>query len=516
MTTPHTVDRHARESSGHGGRRLALLVLCTLVFLTFLDNTVVSVGLGNIQTDLKAGVTDLQWVVGGYALSFASIMLACGMIGDELGRKIVMLSGAGVFCAGSVLCALAPNPPVLIAGRVVMGLGAAASEPGTLSMLRHIYTDERQRTRAIGVWAATTGLALALGPVIGGAIVGVWSWRGIFWFNLFFGLAALLTAIVVLPESSNPDAARVDTAGTFLGAGALALLIFAIIDAETAGFGSPLVVVLLIIAALLAAVFVWWERRARHPLLDLKYLRVPAFSAANITACCTYFATFAIFFFTALYLNEVANSSGYQIAAVFTPMALLMIAASLLTGLWTAAVGPRIPVAAGCALFAAGLLLSGLFLHPHPDYVPLAVSLAVAGTGIGITIVPITSTVMASVPPERSGMAASATNTAREIGAVTGVAVLGALVYGQLSASLTHRFVELGVPLVFRNIVLQALETGQIPQNTSAYAGYGKLVGEVINAAYSAFGDGLHAALYLSAGLVLASGALAAITLRTR
>src|SRR5215472_3542412 len=198
-------------STGVGQQRanaVALAALCTLLFLTFLDNTVVSVALGSLQTDLKASVGELQWIIGAYALTFASIMLACGMIGDELGRKKVMLSGAGVFCAGSVLCALAPNPQVLIAGRAVMGLGAAASEPGTLSVLRQIYDDGRARARAIGVWAAVSGLALALGPVIGGAIIGVWSWRGIFWFNLAFGLAALLVAAFVVPESADPRAAR--------------------------------------------------------------------------------------------------------------------------------------------------------------------------------------------------------------------------------------------------------------------------------------------------------------------
>jgi EmrB/QacA subfamily drug resistance transporter len=504
----------ARNSTGHGGRRIALAALCTLLFLTFLDNTVVSVALGDIQTSLKAGVGDLQWVVGGYALSFASLMLACGMIGDELGRKIVMLTGAGVFCAGSVLCALAPNPAVLIAGRVVMGMGAAASEPGTLSMLRHLFTDERQRARAVGVWAATTGLALAAGPVIGGAITGAWNWRGIFWFNLFFGLAALITAAIVLPESSDPAAHRVDTAGTFLGAGALALLIFAIIHAETTGFGSALVIGFLCGAAVLAAVFFWWEFRVPYPLLDPRYFRIPGFGAANVVAGCTYFATFAIFFFTALYLNEVSNSSGYRLAAVFAPMAVVMIAASALTGVWTARIGPRWPVTIGCALLAGGLLLAAPSLNPHPDYVPLAVALAVAGAGIGITIVPITSSVLSAVPAERSGMAASAANTSREIGAVTGAAVLGALVYGQLTTSLTHRFVQLGVPLAFRGLVQNALETGQIPQNTSQYSSFGALVQEVINAAYSSFGDGLRDALYLSAALVVAAGILAGAVLR--
>ncbi|HEX4249908.1 MAG TPA: MFS transporter, partial [Pseudonocardia sp.] len=308
-----------------GGRpryasQIALAALCTLLFLTFLDNTVVSVALGPMQSDLQAGVQQLQWVIGSYALVFAGAMLACGMLGDQFGRKKVMLAGAVVFCAGSVLCALAPNADTLIAGRAVMGLGAAASEPGTLSVLRHIYPGERARARAVGIWAAVSGLALALGPVVGGALVGVWSWRGIFWFNLAFGLAALVAAAIVVPESSDPRAARVDVAGTALGTGALGTLVYGVIDAETSGFSATVPVTLFCVAAVCAVAFVWWERRAANPLLNLGFFRVPHFTVPNVVAFCSYFATFAIFFFTALYLNEVVGASGYRIALVFLPM----------------------------------------------------------------------------------------------------------------------------------------------------------------------------------------------------
>jgi EmrB/QacA subfamily drug resistance transporter len=499
-----------------GGQALALATLCTLLFLTFLDNTVVSVALGDLQTSLKANVTDLQWVVGAYALTFASIMLACGMIGDELGRKKVMLAGAGVFCAGSVLCALAPNVQVLIAGRAVMGLGAAASEPGTLSMLRQLYPDARARSRAVGVWAATSGFALAAGPVVGGVIVGAWNWRGIFWFNLVFGLAALIVAAIILPESANAEASRVDIPGTLLGAGALAALVFAIINAESAGFGAAEVIILLCASAVLFAAFGWWEHRAPYPLLDLRFLRIPEFTTAIVTAFCTYFATFAIFFFTALYLVEVVGASGYRLAVVFLPMTVLMILSSLLAGRWTDLAGPRWSITTGCLLFAAGLFLANGYLSPHPDYGPLMVALGLAGIGIGTTVVPITSSVLSAVPPERSGMAASATNTGREIGAVTGVAILGSLVNSQLRSSLAGQMNHLGIPAAFQTLVANALETGQIPKNTAQYAGYGKLVQEVIGAAYTAFHNGLHAALYLSAGLAVASGLLAFITLRSR
>lgn len=507
-------------------RSIALATLCTVLFLTFLDTTIVSVALASIQTTLTAGVSTLQWVVGAYALTFASAMLIFGMIGDQFGRKKVMLVGVGVYCFGALLCALAMNIskgsalPLLLAGRAVMGLGAAASEPGTLSMLRHIYTDYQERNRALGVWAAVSGLSLALGPVIGGALVGVWDWRAIFWFDVTFGLAAFAAGVVFLPENADRDPRRIDIAGGVFGAAALAALIFAVIDAETSGFSSPGVIALLCLSALSAVAFLWRESRAAHPLLDLRFLKVARFSTPNVVAFCTYFATFAIFFFTALYLVEVAGFNGYQIAEVFLPMTALMIGASVLAGRWAAIIGIRWLLVGGCALFTAGLVLTNAVISPSPPFLPLAASLTLAGIGIGTCVVPITSSVLTAVPPERSGMAASATNTSREVGAVIGVAVLGSLVYGRLQSDLTARLNQLGIPKAFQQVVIQGVETGAAPStgNSSSQAppGEGKLVQEVIHAAYSAFQSGLHVALYLSAGLMFAVALLALITLHGR
>jgi EmrB/QacA subfamily drug resistance transporter len=511
MTTAWAARRGNRDlSASPGGTAIALAALCTLLFLTFLDNTVVSVGLGAIQTDLSASVADLQWVVGAYALTFAAIMLACGMIGDELGRKAVMLSGAGVFCAGSVVCALATDPAMLIAGRAIMGLGAAASEPGTLSVLRHLYTDERTRARAVGIWAAVSGLALALGPVVGGILVGAWSWRGIFWFNLAFGLAALIIAAFVVPESSDPHAHRVDTLGTLIGATALGTGVSAVIDAESNGFANPVVIVLLCAAAASTVGFVLWERQAAFPLLDLRLFRNPRFTIPNVVAFCTYFATFAIFFFVALYLVEVVNSSGYKIALVFLPLTILMIAASVVTGRLIPRTGARATITVGCLFFGAGLLLTNPFISPTPDYAGLITSLALVGIGIGVTVVPVTTSVLNAVPADRSGMAASAANTSREIGAVTGVAILGALVSSRLVAGVSVTLKGMGLA-AFTPYVVAGIETGKTPTPAQLAIPGAK---QVFDAAYAAFGTGVHWALYLSAGLVLVAAALTVAFLR--
>jgi EmrB/QacA subfamily drug resistance transporter len=513
VVSPVDVSEGAAAAARRGGRPLALAVLCVVLFLTFLDNTIVSVGLGNIQTQLHAGVSALQWVVGAYALTFAGAMLGFGMVGDEFGRKRVMLIGIIIFCGGSIMCAEAPNVGVLIAGRAVMGFGAAASEPGTLSMIRHIYTDERTRARALGVWTTVTGVALAMGPVIGGALVGRWDWRAIFWFNLIVGALALAGAIAVLPENSDPDAHRVDIAGTAFGAAALSALAFAVILAENSGFASPQVIALLCVSFAGVIAFFWWESVAAHPLLDLRFARVPQFLVANVVAFCAYFATFAVFFFTALYLEEVVGDTGYDIALVFLPMMVLMAAAALTAARWTVEFGPKWSIFLGCLLFALGLLLTSFTVNPHPSYLPLAAALSLTGIGIGALVVPATSSALSAVPPERSGMAASTTNTSREVGAVTGVAVLGALVSARLSADIAARMQALGLPRSLQQIVINGVETGAVPSSGhtsgaggAAGAGQGKLVQEVIQAAYSAFQSGLHAALYLAAVLVLAAG----------
>jgi EmrB/QacA subfamily drug resistance transporter len=511
------------EKGGLGSRQQAVVLatLCVVLFLTFLDNTVVSVGLADIQSDLHAGVTSLQWVVNGYALTFASLMLAGGTMGDLFGRKRVMLAGVAIFCAGSVLCALAPDVSWLIAGRVVMGVGAAASEPGTLSLIRHVYPDRVTRADALGVWAAVSGLALALGPVVGGSLVGVDSWRAIFWFNLFFGLVALAMALRFVPENADRQGRRLDPAGILLGAAALGSASFAVIGGESSGYGAWWVVSLFATAVVCAVGFVVTERKVRWPMLELGFFRRPPFVGSNFVAFATYFGVFSIFFFTALYVQVVANASAYQAAIDFVPMAAGLILASALTGPWVGRAGPRVPMVVGCLLGAAGILATNAVLGPHVDLAALGWVLPMAGIGFGMALVPVTSSALTVVPPERSGMAASATNTSRELGAVFGVAVLGAIVNSKLTGQLAVRLEALGLPVRFQSLILGAVTHGGLGSGGSASAvehstnpAVQKTIDEVLQAVYAAFGSGLHLALEISAAILVVGAIVAAVTIR--
>ncbi|MGA3353343.1 MAG: MFS transporter [Acidimicrobiales bacterium] len=498
-------------------RRLGLATLLLVLFLTFMDNTVISVTLANVQTVLHTGISQLQWVINGYALVFASFMLLFGTLGDQLGRKKIMLSGVILFCCGSVVAAVASNADTLIAGRVIMGLGAAASEPGTLSMIRHIYPERRARAKALGIWAGVSGLALAMGPLIGGVLVGVYSFRAVFWFNLFFGLVALVGAAIILPESVNATRYRLDFAGFLLGAGALAAASFAIIQGETAGYRNLRIDILFAAAALLAVFFVFYERTVAHPILDVSFFKRSAFAGCNVVAFCTYFGTFSIFFFVALYLQDVGTSSGYGTALDFVPMAGAMILASLFAGRWVARSGPRLPMTVGCALAGIGIVLTEVVLTPSSGLSTLGWTLPIAGAGFGIAIVPVTSTALSAIAPEHSGMAASATNTSRELGAVAGVAVLGSMVNGQLISSLVRQLNLIGIPKSFQDTVLTAVTTGTFNTQSRQFKGtpaITKIVREVTQAAYVAFGHGLDAALSAAGGMMLLCAVVALVTMR--
>jgi EmrB/QacA subfamily drug resistance transporter len=520
------LDTSARQKGPDAGtlssrsRSLALATLLFVLFLTFLDNTIVTVVLANVQSALHASVSQLQWVVNGYALTFASLMLSFGTIGDLLGRKKVILFGVAVFCAGSVIAALAPTTDILIAGRVVMGIGAAASEPGSLSMIRHLYPDRAQRARSLGMWAAVSSLGLALGPLIGGLLVFGWSWRAIFWANVFFGVLVFISATIVLPESSDPIRGRFDLPGLFLGALALGSLTFAVILGETAGYQTWWIDLLFLTAVLMAVAFVLAELRAKNPVLNVRYFKKPAFATSTVIAFTVYFGTFAIFFMVALYLQVVVAVSPLGLALDFVPLAVGMVVSSIFTGRWVAAQGPRLPMATGCLLAGIGILLTNSMVTPHVGIGQIGWTMFIAGVGVGMALVPVTSASLGSVPPEHSGMAASTTNTFRELGAVVGVAVLGSIVNGQLTVNLVRRLTAIGIPKSYLSEVVSAVTTGayqsEAKSATDKSPAITHIVNEVTTAAYGAFGRGLHLSLNIAGGLLLASAVLALTTVYGR
>jgi len=502
--------RHAREA--------ALGAVCAILFLTFLDNTIVSVALADVQSSLSTSVSGLQWVVDGYMLAFAALMLTGGTLGDLLGRKKVMLAGVAIFCGGSIVAALAQSTGTLIAGRIVMGVGAAASEPGTLSLIRHIYPTREERAVALGVWAAVSGLALALGPVLGGVLIAGPGWRWIFWFGLGFGAAALAVAAVTLTESSDPEGRNLDVPGLAAGVGAILAATFAVIEGENRGYGTWWIEVLFAAAAVLVVLFVLIEQRVPDPVLKLEFLRNPTFAAANVVAFATNLSVFSVFFFTALYLQLITDFSGLQIALVFTSLAVAMIVAGPIAGRWTARVGPRVPMVLGCLLAGLGLFLLDWKLTATTSVAALTWPLAIAGLGFGIALVTMTAAVLTLVPSEQSGMAASTVNTSRELGGVFGVAVLGAVVNAQLTSGLTEKLVKLGIPSQFREIVVRIVTTGGStnPSDYPLAKGNLKVVAKVLVAAEGSAGHGVHLALRIAGAIVLTAAVVAAFAARHR
>ena len=356
--------------------------------------------------------------------------------------------------------------------------------------------------------------------MIAGALVGFSSWRAIFWFNLGFGLLAFVLAAVAVPESSDRQGRSVDFLGFLFGAGFLACLSFAVIQGEESGYGASWIVALFVLCGVSAVAFIVTERRVKSPMLDLTMFRRPPFAGSTFVAFVAYFGTFSIFFFTALYLQVVVGASAYQTAIDFLPMAAGLIIASALTGPVVARIGPRWPMTIGCLLAGGGILTASVVLGPKVGFGTLGWVLPVAGIGIGVLLVPVTSVPLTVVPPERSGMAASATNTSREMGAVFGVAILGAIVNAKLTGDLAARLKAIGIPPNFQSLVLHAVQTGGASSGGSASgaehsknAEVARIATKVVNAAYNAFGSGLHEALVLSGSLILVGAVVAVLTI---
>src|SRR4051794_32266024 len=421
------------------------------------DNTMVGVAVPSVRDTFALGVTALQWVVAGYVVAFAALLFTGGVVGDRYGRKRALVAGISLFALGALVAATAWDWRVLVAGRVVQGVGAACSEPGTLSLLRHLHPDEHQRLRVLGGWAAASGLALAAGPVAAGLLLGVGGWRAVFVAEAVAAIAAGAVGAALLPESADPIRGRGDLRGQAFLAVALATTTFALIDGQDRGFGSVPVVIAWLIAAASLAGFLVVERRQDEPVVDLRLLRDRVAAAGLLAAGTSTFALFAVLLLVSLELQIVGDYGGLATAGVFAPMTAAMVLTGPLGGRWAAARGPAPPLLIGLLVATVSCaVLDGTLTRPIPVAVTIA-ALTGMGAGLGLVVAPVVGTVLARVPGRRSGMGAAAVTAARELGGVLGIAVLGAIVNGMLISGLSDRLVRLGIPVSYPEIVVDAV-----------------------------------------------------------
>jgi EmrB/QacA subfamily drug resistance transporter len=468
----------------------------------------VNIALPTIQRRLNATVSDLQWIIDGYVLAFASLLLTGGILGDRYGRKRMFLTGLAIFTLASLGCGLSASGGQLIAFRALQGVGAALLMPGTLSILTVTFPPE-ERSRAIGIWAGVSGLALALGPTLGGWIVERSGWETVFFINVPIGVIAFAVAWRTVRESVSEETRHLDLPGLALGTGGLFALTYGLIEANQRGWGDGLIVASLVAAGVLLMAFVAWEHRSPRAMMPLPFFRIPAFSAGNAIAFSVSLGMFSIFLFVTLYMQAIRGYTPFQAGLRFLPMTAMIIVSAPLAGHLAQRIGPRIPMTYGLTVASAGLI--GLtFVQPDTSFWVLAVLFVMMGHGLGSTMAPMTAAVMGAVGPQRAGLGSAMTNTSREVGGVLGIALLGTVLFDRLGSVLVPKLAALGLTGEQASAISQAASHGFV--SPAELAGLG-LSPEQVSGFGAAFRDsymsGFHLAL-LIAGLVLLTAAVVA------
>jgi EmrB/QacA subfamily drug resistance transporter len=416
------------------------------LFMPMLDNLVVNVALPTIQRKLGAGVSGLQWIIDAYTLTFASFMLTGGALGDLYGRKRFFMAGLGLFTLGSLLCGLSGSTSELIGFRAVQGLGAAMLLPGSLSIITATFHG-RERGAAIGIWAAMSGLAIAIGPVVGGYLVEHVSWESIFFINVPIGAIGItLTYLVVRESRDMTKSRRLDPPGLVTGTAGLFFLVYALIEGNGRGWTDPFILGAFALSAVLLATFFYVESHREFPMLPLSFFRIPTFAASNVVAAAIFFAMFGSVFFLALYLQNVRGYSPVQAGLRLFAFSLAILFIAPVAGRLSDRFGSRWFMTAGPLLAATGM---AMLLRTEVDSSYLGVLLPaflVLASGMAMTMSPMTAAVMASVPMAKAGVASAATNTSREIGGVFGIALLGAIVTSSFKSGFSARLVATGIP----------------------------------------------------------------------
>ena len=435
--------------SSRSNRAVLLTVVCLGQFMVLLDNTIVAAALPDMQRRLHTQLTGLQWIVDAYVLLVAMLLLSGGVFADRFGRKRVYLVGVAAFTAASALCSLAPSVGWLIGGRVLQGIGAAALSPASLALLAAAYPVPRERVKAIGLWAGFSGIGLAAGPVAGGVLIDAFGWPAIFLVNLPIGVVLLLVGLRSLEESRNASAPAIDIPGAVLSVLGVGALTYGLIEGGARGWTSPVILGSFSAAVTLLAVFLAVEARRAHPLLPLRLFRQRLFTVSNTAMVVVGFALMGSSFFFSQFFVDVQGSSILRAGLQTLPTSAAMVIVSPAAGRLAVRYGFRIVVTIGLTLAGLGLLALGM-VHADTGYGNVWWRLGVVGVGFALTMSPLTGAAIQAVSPQEGGLASGISSTTRQIGAVLGVAVLGAVVRGRQSggasfgAGLTSAFVVAG------------------------------------------------------------------------
>ena len=413
---------------------IVLFTMCFALAMAMLDNTVVNVALPSISRELGAGVSELQWIVDAYVLAFASLLLTGGIAGDRYGRKRMFLLGLTIFTLSSLLCGLSQSTGQLIGARALQGVGAALLMPGTLAIITVTFPPH-ERAKAIGLWAGMSGLALALGPTVGGLMVERLGWQSVFFLNIPIGIVAFVTATRTVQESRSEVTRQLDLPGLVLGSGALLAATYGLIEANVKGWGDPVIVASLAAAAVLLVLFLGWELRSPKAMMPLRLFRIHAFSAGNTVAFAVSLGMFATFFFLSLYMQLIRGYTPFEAGVRFLPMTVMIIVTAPNAGRYASKHGSRVPMTYGLLLAGGGLLALSRLGVDTPYWVMLPIFMLM-GHGMGSAMTPMTAAVMNAVGPQRAGLGSAMTNTSREVGGVVGIALLGTILTTRLSSTL--------------------------------------------------------------------------------
>ncbi len=423
-------------------RRLLILAICCMSLLIVgLDTTIVNVALPAIRREFHASVSGLQWTIDAYTLVLASLLMLSGSTADRIGRRRVFQLGLVVFSLGSLLCGLAPSLGLLIAFRVVQAIGGSMLNPVAMSIVRNVFEDPRERAQAIGIWGGVFGLSMALGPVVGGALVDAVGWRAVFFVNVPIGLAGVALTALYVPESRAKQPRRLDPVGQVLVIAALATLTSAIIEGPRAGWLSAEILGLFGVSLASFVGLVLFELRRLQPLLEMRFFRSAPFSGASAIAILTFATLGGFLFLNTLYLQDVRGLSPLHAGLYLLPMAGMLVLFSPISGRLIGRVGSRPSLLfAGGAFVISAVMLTRLSPSTPVDY--LLAAYFIAGIGFGLVNPPITNTAVSGMPPSQAGVAAAVASTSRQVGMTLGVAVIGAIAGGSVSGALGKGFAE--------------------------------------------------------------------------